>query len=62
LLPEAGSPGALALPLYWRKEDLAVLEGCSTRPIAELNLEVGVRKGKDLFLVERKEIRMRFPH
>jgi len=40
LLPEAGAPGALGLPLFWDQEDVAVLEGCSTRPIAELNLEV----------------------
>ena len=37
MLPGAGNtPGSLDLPLFWPKTDAAYLEGCSTRPIAEL--------------------------
>jgi len=39
LLPEAGQTGALDLPLFWPPQAAAVLEGCSTRPITELQVE-----------------------
>lgn len=39
-LPAAAETGALDLPLYWPGEGLDLLEGCSTRPIAELSAEV----------------------
>jgi hypothetical protein len=40
LLPPAGEAGALDLPLFWPAHDLALLDGCSTRRISDLNAEV----------------------
>lgn len=39
-LPTAGEAGALDLPMFWPQEELALLKGCSTRPIQDLATEL----------------------